>query len=102
MSMLIALFVLLDAGMPVSSWIGLGLGAIITILGWLGKDAYSRFNDRLKYQEQYTEEIKEKLEKERLERLSENREIDGKISDLHINILNKLDEIKDKFNEFRK
>lgn len=92
---MIKLLILLEANVPLASWLGIAVTIMLGLVGFLSRDAYNRINKRL-------DQIEDDQEVERKRSELEMRIMDGKISDLHINILKKLDEIKDKFNDFRK
>jgi hypothetical protein len=93
---------LLEIGMPTASWLGLAMTLILGLLCFLTRDAYQELKRKIQALQEEIHEIREDVEKERSRSDKEMRLIDGRINDLHINILNKLDEIKYKFNEFRK
>lgn len=94
--------IILQNGVPVISWYGIALTAIVTLLGFLLRDAYQRLQRRQDAAEQALEDLTQKLDSEKLNNEKAMRSLDARINDLHVNILNRLDDIKDKFNEFRK
>lgn len=89
-------------GLPIASWFGLAVSAIFGLLYYLLKISHNRL---LKDMDDLSKDISDISKDVQIERERSNKEmrtIDTRINDLHINILNKLDEIKYKFNEFRK
>ncbi len=93
---------MLQVHVPAISWYGIALTAIVTLLGFLLRDAYQRLQKRQDSAEQALEDLTKKLDQEKLNNEKAMRILDARINDLHLNILNRLDDIKDKFNEFRK
>lgn len=91
-----------NVGMPVASWIGLLIATILALIGFLLRDAYSSLKTKMKDLEKRVGDTEKALQDEKNQRLEDMRIIDNKIQDLHLNILRRLDDIKDKFNEFRK
>lgn len=94
--------ILLEGGIPALSWIGIGLTIALGLLGFLLRDAYQNLKRRQDQAEEGLSDLTEKLDAEKLNNERSMRSLDSRINDLHINILNRLDDIKDKFNEFRK
>ncbi len=94
-------FILLEV-LPIASWWGIVLSGIITLLGFLIRDAYLTIKRRQDSSEETAKILTEKLDGEKLNNEKALRALDGRMNDLHINILNRLDDIKNKFNEFRK
>ncbi len=93
---------LLDVTIPAATWVGIGITAIMGLLMFLMKSTFTDIKDNVKENKEAIEDLTEKLDGEKLNNEKALRLIDGKVNDLHINILNRLDEIKDKFNELRK
>lgn len=82
--LLFVLTLLADVGMPVASWLAIGIALILGAMGWMIKGIYGDLKARVLALEE------------------KNDKLEAKVGELHIIILGKLDEIKDKFNEFRK
>lgn len=80
---------------PLISVYGVILAGVIALLGFLLRDAYKALKEKQSSGDSRLDEFEEKHE-------ADIRDLDKRINDLHINILNRLDDIKDKFNEFRK
>lgn len=82
------------------------VGITASLIGFLIKDIY--VSNKAKVSNLETKESKdianltEKLEIYKNENNKELNRIESKINDIHIRILDKLDEIKDNFNELRK
>ena len=89
-------------GLPIASWFGLAVSAIFGLLYYLLKLSHNRLLKDIDELSKDITDISKAVEIERARSDKEMRTIDTRINDLHINILNKLDEIKYKFNEFRK
>lgn len=89
-------------GLPIASWFGLAVSAIFGLLYYLLKLSHNRLLKDIDELSRDIADISKAVETERARSDKEMRTIDTRINDLHINILNKLDEIKYKFNEFRK
>lgn len=87
---------------PTISWYGIVLTSVITLLGFLLRDAYQRIQKRQDISDKALEDLTQKLESEKLNSEKAMRSLEARINDLHVNILDRLDEIKDKFSEFRK
>lgn len=96
------LFILLEVGLPIASWFGLAVSGIFGLLYYLLKLSHNRLIKDIDELSKDVTDIGKAIETERARSDKEMRTIDTRINDLHINILNKLDEIKYKFNEFRK
>ena len=96
------LTIFLEAGMPIASWVGVLVAIVTTLIGFLAKDVYDRLVKRVEVLEKAINDAKTDLDVEKERSRVEMRNIDTRINELHINILDKLDEIKYKFNEFRK
>lgn len=87
--------ILLQADSNNFSFLLIGISVVIGLLGWLlsnmfkeNKDKIARQADELEILKRYTQE--------------EIRKVERTVNDLNINILDKLDDIKNKFYEFRK
>ena len=93
---------LLDITIPAASWLGVAVTIVLGLLVYLMKDTFQGIKQRITNVETTASDLEAKLEGEKLNTEKALRLIDGKVNDLHINILNRLDEIKDKFQEFRK
>lgn len=99
----IYLFVFLDSiGLPIASWFGIVVAGVLGLLYYLLKESHNRLKKDIEEVKVDLNEIAKAVETERARSDKEMRIIDTRINELHINILNKLDEIKYKFNEFRK
>ena len=92
---IILLFILLDAGMPVASWIGIILTALITLLSFLIRDAYNRITKEIAA-------LWAEIKKNEDAYQSEVKTINEKIHEVHYNILNRLEDIKKDFNALRR
>lgn len=106
-------YILLDIGLPAASWLGIVTVAVIGLLSWLGKkiiDNVEKENAELKENiKRLTLDLKIEVTKSDSElRKMDNKindvskQTDARITDMNINILNKLDAIKDKFYDLRK
>lgn len=82
-------------GFTVEGLVGAILSATAIILWFLLRDAYYRSNKRISSLEDKIVTVNSKIE-------TEARATDKRINDLHLTILDKLDEIKNSFNDFRK
>lgn len=82
-------------GFTIEGLVGAILSATAIILWFLLKDAYYRSNKRMASLEDKIVAVNLKIE-------TEARATDKRINDLHLTILDKLDEIKNSFNDFRK
>lgn len=91
----IILFILLQEGISIISYYGVALTAVMTLLSFLLRDAYLRLTKRVENLESENAALREDNSNIRLD-------FETKINNLNVNILNRLDDIKDKFNEFRK
>jgi hypothetical protein len=87
---------------PVVSWLGLVITIVFSTLAFLLRDAYLSIKKKGDHLELRISKMEDDVEKERNRSDEELRKIDMRINDFHVNILTRLDEIKDKFNEFRK
>ena len=106
-------FTLLEVVIPLGSIIGYVASAALAIMSYLVKKYLDRIDIRLEDLEDSDEKAKLALEKALLDsntNISIERErsraemliIDSRITNLHLNILEKLDEIKYKFQEARR
>lgn len=94
--------ILLEGTIPAFSLSSVVVTLLLGVLAFLSKDAYNKVRKEIVDLNEAIDEIKDRVEIERSRSDKEMRIIDSRISELHINILSKLDEIKDKFQEFRK
>jgi hypothetical protein len=93
---------LLDVGMPVASWLGIVATGLISLLGFLLRDAYIKSQKRNDSMQGQIDDIEDAVIKERNRSDDEMRKFDQRINDMERKILEKLGDIKDKFNELRK
>lgn len=68
---------------------------LVGLVGWFTRDAYARVNERLDRNEKNIQDLQQEVTRNK-------GEGEAKVSELKINILEKLDIIKDKFSEVRK
>lgn len=94
-------WVLLDA-VPIASWIGMGLAIVFGLLGFLARDVYTKVMERIKENEKDIIKVVDTVETESKRLDIEIRQFDNKLSELQINLLKSLHDIKDKFNDLRK
>lgn len=93
---------LLDINIPTGTVISSIIGLILLFLTYLVKKTFTDITDSITENKEDVEKVKLELEAEKLNREVASRAMDNRINDLHLNILNRLDEIKEKFNDFRK
>lgn len=113
MAYIALLLFLLDVTIPTMSWLGGCVGVAVAILTFFIRRSIKRNDDDIKEIKELAFTLEERLNLEKqllLAKLQSEkfaveqalRLIDTKISELHINILNRLGDIKDEFKEFRK
>ena len=98
------LIILLNAdtgGLSITFWLGIVITVMLGLLGFLARDAYSRLIRRTEDNEKEITELRKEIAELRKNMNSEMRGFDKKVSDLNINVLEKLNDIKNKFGEIR-
>ncbi len=95
-------------GLPLASWLGILIAALIGLLGWLLKNAYNKLiitsteiEKRVDELEKEIYNAKDKIVKERNRSDQEMRNMDRTIQTITEKIGDKLDALKDKINEIR-
>lgn len=95
-------------GLPLASWLGIIIAALITLLGWLLKNAYNKLlqtnieiSKKISELDEEISKAKEKIVIERNRSDKEMRDIDKSIQTITEKIGDKLDALKDKINEIR-
>lgn len=101
--------VLLDIGLPVTGWLSIAVAAFVALLAFLLRNTFTRMvkdisdlGKRIDHLECELDIAKNDLVSERRRSDTEMRAIDNKINDFRSNVIDRLENIKDKFIEIRK
>lgn len=86
-------YTLLDS-IPAVSWLGIASSIILALLAFLLKDSYASLKSRVTKLESQVEDIDER-------QTTYEKETNDRIHNVHLTILGKLDEIKEKYNSLR-
>ncbi len=89
------LLVLLDTSVSMISVSSIVVLAVMSVIGFLLRDNYQSLKKRLDRAEECCGVLDDKIDKV-------ERETNSKINDMYLNVLGRLDGIRDKFDQFRK
>ena len=95
-------YILLDVGMPVASWLGIVTVGIMGILAYAIQKVVKNVEDDVVDVKAENKDIKLELRKMDNKINAVEKQSEKSISDMNLNIIDKLETIKDKFYDLRK
>ena len=95
-------YILLDVGMPVASWLGIVTVGIMGILAYAIQKVVKNVEDDVVDVKAENKDIKLELRKMDDKINAVEKQSEKSISDMNLNIIDKLETIKDKFYDLRK
>ena len=96
------LYILLDVGMPVASWLGIITVAIMGILAYAIQKVVKNVEDDVVEVKEEHKDIKLEMRKMDNKMNAIEKQAEKSISDMNLNIIQKLDIIKEKIYDSRK
>ena len=96
------IYILLDIGMPAASWLGVVTALVITILGFTIKKIIENMEHKVEELKDESKDVKLEMRKMDNKINTIEKQAEKSISDMNLNIIQKLDIIKEKIYDSRK
>ena len=93
--------ILLDIGMPIADWLALGMSVLIMVVAYLLSRMLKGYDERISKLEQQVEQLNTGREADREKYFTDRMVLKDEINNMEREILDKLSEIKNTFNNLR-